>query len=200
MLLVLTVLLCMSFLTQKGVSIYSALGFYLMFTVTIEMSRNSGPKNVFSIFFIVCTTMRWTPWLLQYRFWLLTFCTLAFLWVLKRGYVTHAKDGTDLRATLHSCEMWFRFKKKSDNKTMFAARIHKRRHYIGVLLYGKHCRSALKKCWCEGHVKWNTEGHLHSAGVFQFHASAFHYLLIWSHYCFIFSVCSELLIASGFEK
>lgn len=48
----------MSFLTQKGVSIYSALGFYLMFTVTIEMSRNSGPKNVFSIFFIVCTTMR----------------------------------------------------------------------------------------------------------------------------------------------
>lgn len=148
MLLVLTVLLCMSFLTQKGVSIYSALGFYLMFTVTIEMSRNSGPKNVFSIFFIVCTTMRWTPWLLQYRFWLLTFCTLAFLWVLKRGYVAHAKDGTDLRATLHSCEMWFRFKKKkSDNKTMFAARILKRHHYIGVLLYGKHCRSALKKCW-----------------------------------------------------
>lgn len=116
MLLVLTVLLCMSFLTQKGVSIYSALGFYLMFTVTIEMSRNSGPKNVFSIFFIVCTTMRWTPWLLQYRFWLLTFCTLAFLWVLKRGYVTHAKDGTDLRATLHSCEMWFRFKKKATTK------------------------------------------------------------------------------------
>lgn len=79
-----------------------------------------------------------------------TFCTLAFLWVLKRGYVTHANDGTDLRATLHSCEMWFRFKKKSDNKTMFAAGIHKRRHYIGVLLYEKHCRSALKKCWCEG--------------------------------------------------
>lgn len=86
-----------------------------------------------------------------------TLCTLAFLWVLKRGYVTHAKDDTDLRATLHSCQMWFRFEKKSNNKTMFAARIHKRHHYIGVLLYEKHCRSALKKCLCEGHVKLNTE-------------------------------------------
>lgn len=201
MLLVLTVLLCMSFLTQKGVSICSALGFYLMFTVTIEMSRNSGPKNVFSIFFIVCTTMRWTPWLLQYRFWLLTFCTLAFLWVLKRGYVAHAKDGTDLRATLHSCEMWFRFKKKKAT-TKQCLLLESSRDIIILEYYcmestvGVHWRNV----GGEGHVKWNTEGHLHSAGVFQFHASAFHYPLIWSHYCFIFSVCSELLIASGFEK
>lgn len=81
---------------------------------------------------------------------------------------------------------------------MFAARIHKRHHYIGVLLYEKHCRSALKKCLCEGHVKLNTETDFW--GSFTLSWCAFHHPLIWSHYCFIFSVCSELLIASGFEK
>lgn len=44
------------------------------------------------------------------------FAHLQISQVLKRGYVTHAKDGTDLRATLHSCEMWFRFKKKATTK------------------------------------------------------------------------------------